>query len=203
MTGAGSPGKGDLRERSWETFKEYAEALVVALVLALVIRTYVVQAFKIPSGSMEPTLLIGDHILVNKFLFTLFRPPERSEVIVFEYPEDPSKDFIKRVIATGGDVLEEREKKLYLNGGPASDPWAYHGDPRVIPPQFSPRDTFGSTLVPPDSFFMMGDNRDNSHDSRWWKFVRGGEIRGRAFLIYFSWDDAGALRWRRFLRLIR
>ncbi|GFE60972.1 signal peptidase I [Geobacter sp. AOG2] len=179
--------------------REYAESILIAVVLALVIRTYLVQAFKIPSGSMEDTLAIGDHLLVNKFIYgthlpfsdkrlLTLRDPRRGDVIVFEYPEDPSKDFIKRVIGTPGDVVEGKDKKVYVNGKLYENPHEVHKEKDLIPKEMNPRDTFGPVTVPPNSYFMMGDNRDRSYDSRFWGFVSRDKIKGLAFIKYWSWD---------------
>ncbi len=179
--------------------REYAESIAIAILLALVIRTYLVQAFKIPSGSMEDTLLIGDHLLVSKFMYgtkvpfadkriLTVRDPRRGDVIVFEYPEDPSKDFIKRVIGVPGDVVEGKEKKVFVNGTLYENPHEIHKEKEVIPKEMNPRDTFGPVTVPADSYFVMGDNRDRSYDSRFWKFVRRDQIKGLAFIKYWSWD---------------
>lgn len=179
--------------------REYAESIAIAVLLALVIRTYLVQAFKIPSGSMEDTLAIGDHLLVNKFIYGTkipftsksvikLRDPRRGDVIVFEYPEDPSKDFIKRVIGVPGDVVEGKDKKVYVNGKPYENPHEIHKEKEIIPKEMNPRDTFGPVTVPPDSYFMMGDNRDRSYDSRFWGFVKRDKIKGLAFIKYWSWD---------------
>lgn len=193
--------------------KEYAEAIITALVLALIIRAYIIQAFKIPSGSMIPTLLIGDHILVNKFIYgtkipfsdrsiLAFREPEKGDIIVFKYPEDPKKDFIKRVVATGGDTLEERNKIMYVNGKEVKEPYAYHID-SYIRPRGDPRDNFGPVIVPENKVFVMGDNRDQSFDSRYWGFVDIKEIKGKALIIYWSWDPGNRLRFNRIGRLVK
>lgn len=179
--------------------REYTESILVAILLALVIRTYMVQAFKIPSGSMEDTLVIGDHLLVSKFIYGTkipftsksiikIRDPRRGDVIVFEYPEDPSKDFIKRVIGTPGDVVEGKDKKVYVNGKLYENPHEVHKEKEVIPKEMNPRDTFGPVTVPVDSYFVMGDNRDRSYDSRFWGFVSRSKIKGLAFIKYWSWD---------------
>ncbi|MDO9308836.1 MAG: signal peptidase I [Deltaproteobacteria bacterium] len=179
--------------------REYAESIAIAVLLALVIRTYLVQAFKIPSGSMEDTLAIGDHLLVSKFIYgtklpfsdkrvLTFRDPRQGDVIVFEYPEDPSKDFIKRVVGTPGDVVEGKEKKVYVNGKPYENPHEVHKEKDLIPKEMNPRDTFGPVTVPANSYFVMGDNRDRSYDSRFWKFVKRDQIKGLAFIKYWSWD---------------
>lgn len=179
--------------------REYAESIIIAILLALVIRTYLVQAFKIPSGSMEETLAIGDHLLVAKFIYGTkipfteksiikVRDPRQGDVIVFEYPEDPSKDFIKRVVGLPGDVVEGKNKKVYVNGKPYENPHEIHKEKDIIPKEMNPRDTFGPVTVPPDAYFVMGDNRDRSYDSRFWGFVSRDKIKGLAFIKYWSWD---------------
>ena len=197
---------------SKSVIREYAEALTVAILLALVIRTFVVQAFKIPSSSMEPTLQIGDHILVNKFIYGVripfvggrllpFTSPHRGDVIVFVYPEDKSKDFIKRVVGVGGDTVEVREKKVYVNGEPVEDPHAFYADGTKT--RRDQRDNMAAREVPEGKLFVMGDNRDRSYDSRFWGFVDVGEVKGKAFIIYFSWDSTAQtpLDWIRWGRL--
>jgi signal peptidase I len=195
--------------------REYAEAIIIAVVIALFIRTFVVQAFKIPSGSMKPTLQIGDHILVNKFSYGVKLPifrntlipigdPQREDIVVFIYPEDRSKDFIKRVIAVAGDTIEMRDKKLFLNGKPYRDPYGTYLDNMVLPASIQPRDNFGPIQVPQGSIFVMGDNRDHSLDSRYWGFVPLKDVMGKAFLIYFSWDGENTnVRWNRLGNLLR
>lgn len=196
-------------------FRETIEAIVVALVIALVIRTFVIQAFKIPSGSMIPTLLVGDHLLVNKFLlgtpvdipFTninLFRmpglrKPNRGDIIVFKFPSDPTRDFIKRVIAVGGDVIEGKGKDVYVNGNKLVEPHIRHSDDSVRPGDFDRRDNFGPVKVPDGTVFVMGDNRDQSHDSRFWGTVDEKLIKGKAIIIYWSWDSES--KWVRFKRI--
>lgn len=193
---------------------EYVEAIVTALILALIIRAYIIQAFKIPSGSMIPTLLIGDHILVNKFIYgtkipltdkkiLVMRSPEKGDIIVFKYPENPKKDFIKRVVATGGDRIEEKDKIIYVNGKAVNEPYARHFDRSVRFGGNDPRDNFGPIAVPQDKLFVMGDNRDQSYDSRYWGFVDMKDIRGKALMIYWSWDPDNWLRFNRIGRLIR
>jgi signal peptidase I len=185
--------------RKKSVFREYFEAICIAVLLALFIRTFVVQAFKIPSGSMLPTLLIGDHLLVNKFIYGLripfsgkilipYKNPKHGDVVVFRYPKDRSIDYIKRVIGTPGDTIEIRTKKLFVNGTQVSDPHAHMSSPAVLNAASSPRDNFGPVLVPEGRIFVMGDNRDNSYDSRFWGFVNQQDILGRAFILYWSWD---------------
>jgi signal peptidase I len=192
------------------TFREYVEAIGMALLLALFIRTFIVQAFKIPSGSMIPTLQIGDHILVNKLAYGVripfweqylveFKQVERGDVVVFVFPEDRSKDFIKRVIGAPGDSVEIRGKKVYVNGKQIDDPHAHFEGDDPQNAGLTTRDDFGPKTVPENSIFVMGDNRDRSYDSRFWGFVNLGDVRGKAFLIYWSWD--GADRWVRWERL--
>jgi len=179
--------------------REYAEAILIAIILALLIRTFVVQAFKIPSGSMIPTLLVGDHILVNKFVFR-FRDPQRGDVIVFKYPWDEKRDFIKRVVAVGGEEVTMKDRTVFIDGRPLVEPYAIYSDSRL---SGGPGYQYGPVVVPPGSYFVMGDNRDNSQDSRFWGYLKKEKIRGKSFLIYWSWDsEKGGLRWWRLGRLI-
>jgi signal peptidase I len=194
--------------------REYAESIIVAIILALIIRTFIVQAFKIPSGSMEDTLAIGDHILVSKFIYGMkipftgarilkIRDPKRGDVMVFEYPEDPSKDFIKRVIGTPGDTIEVKDKKVFVNGALYANPHEVHKEADLFPKEQNPRDNMGPVKVPADSYFMMGDNRDRSYDSRFWGFVKSDKIKGLAFIKYWSWDNEKfRVRWRNIGKLI-
>ncbi|MGV8073995.1 MAG: signal peptidase I [Syntrophobacteraceae bacterium] len=211
------------KSRSKSVLREYAEAIVVALLLALVIRAFVVQAFKIPSGSMKPTLMIGDHILVNKFIYGVKLPfinneilhistPKRGDIIVFRYPVDPSKDFIKRAIGLPGDIIKIQDKKVSVNGQSIDEPYAVHSDPKILPAGISPRDNMGPIVVPANNLFVMGDNRDESYDSRFWKFVDMRELKGKAFIIYWSWNSDGELslsssesfvRWNRFGQILQ
>lgn len=189
---------------------EYTKAIATALLLALFIRAYFIQAFKIPSGSMIPTLLIGDHILVNKFIYgttipfsdkrvLILRKPERGDIIVFKYPEDPKRDFIKRLVAAEGDVIESRNQVIYVNGKSVEEPFIQHTDNSLRPGGIEPRDNFGPVVVPKGKYFMMGDNRDQSYDSRYWGFIDTKEIRGKALVIYWSWDNKN--HWPRFNRI--
>lgn len=204
-----APPKGRLREN--------VEAIVIAVLLALFIRAFVVQAFKIPSGSMKETLQIGDHILVNKFIYGIKLPlvgtpvipisrPEREDIVVFRYPEDPDKDFIKRTVAIAGDTVAIRNKQVYLNGTPLDEDYVVHKDPRVLPKAFQPRDNMDPVTVPPGKIFVMGDNRDHSYDSRFWGFVDLRDVKGEAFIIYWSWDKEhfpGGGEWLSFWRWVR
>ena len=186
------------------TLREYFESIVVAVILALFIRTFVVQAFKIPTGSMEQNLLIGDHLLVNKFVFSpTATDAERSllpvtsinrgDVIVFKYPEDPERDFIKRVIGLPGDVVEVRHKRVYIDGRPLDEPYVYNlRPPSAAASPFGVadlREQYGPVTVPPSEYFVMGDNRDNSQDSRYWGFLPRDLVKGRALIIYWSYES--------------
>lgn len=188
---------------------EYAEAIVLALVLALFIRTFIIQAFKIPSPSMVPTLLVGDHILVNKFLFGFTAPfkdgkilalrkPHRGDVIVFKYPKNRKMDFIKRCIATEGETVEIKKKTVYINGEAVPDDHAWFAD-NDRESYLAGRDNFGPVTVPEGMVFVMGDNRDNSNDSRFWGFVDLADVKGKAVVIYWSWDKIK--KWPRFSRV--
>ena len=201
--------------KSKSVVREYAEAILIALLLALFIRSFIVQAFKIPSGSMEPTLLIGDHLLVNKFIYGIRNPingnvwipigkPERGDIIVFKYPVNPKQDFIKRVVGIEGDRIKIVNKELFVNGKPFVVESAVHLDPNIIPGNINPRDNFGPVTVPKNSLFVMGDNRDNSHDSRFWKFVKLKSVKGKAFILYWSWDKENfTVRFNRIFNLIK
>lgn len=189
----------NLQHRKKSAGREYAEAIIIAVILALFIRTFIVQAFKIPSGSMLETLQIGDHILVSKFIYGIKMPftgtvlipwknPQPNDIIVFKYPQDPSLDYIKRVIAIGGDTVEIRDKKIFINGTAFDDKHGQFKDDNIHPPSTDPRDNFGPATVPAGQVFVMGDNRDNSYDSRFWGFVDLKAVRGKAFILYWSWD---------------
>lgn len=200
---------GDNAPKKKGALRENIEAIVVAVILALFIRTFMVQAFKIPSGSMMNTLLIGDHILVNKFIYGVKLPfvkktiipvhdPRRGDIIVFEFPEDPSKDFIKRVVGIGGDTIEIRNKQLIVNGAPVKNIHAIYNDPQIYDVRTQPRDNLGHLKVPQGKLFVMGDNRDSSYDSRFWGFVDLRAVKGEAFIIYWSWDKENfGVRWNR------
>ena len=200
-------------------WREYLESLIIAALIAFVVRSFVVQAFKIPSSSMEPTLLIGDHLLVNRLSYAVKVPftdivllrlgkPERGDVVVFRYPVDRTKDFIKRVIAKEGDVVEIKDKVVYINGNRVDYPQAVYAEPSIIPGFLNQRDNTGPVTVPRDSYFVMGDNRDRSLDSRFWGFVKYDDLVGRALILYFSWDNKASdpihyIRWTRIGSLIR
>lgn len=188
----------ELRPKSNRTiFQEYSEAFVVAVILAILIRAFLVQAFKIPSGSMIPTLLVGDHILVSKFLYGVripftdarwprFTTPQKGDVIVFIYPQDRTKDFIKRVVAVEGDKIEIRDKKVFVNGKALKENYTRYSSNQIIPGDVLPRDNMPPITIPKGYLFVMGDNRDESHDSRFWGLVPVKDVKGEAFMIYYS-----------------
>ena len=206
------------------TAREYFESIVIAVILALFIRTFVVQAFKIPTGSMENNLLIGDHLLVDKFVFSPapsaierallpVRDVKRGDVIVFKYPMEPERDFIKRVIGLPGETLELKKKVVYINGQPLKEDYVHF----LVPigagglEAMDKRDDYGPVTVPEGYYFAMGDNRDNSQDSRWWGFLSRDYIKGKALMVYWSYEpDNGSVtsfltgtRWNRLLHQIR
>jgi signal peptidase I len=191
--------------------REFIGSLAVALVLFLVIRTFLLQAFRIPSASMEDTLLIGDFLFINKIEygakipFTPWRLPGlrdvgAGDVIVFRFPGTGEKrDFIKRCVAVAGQTVEMRSARLYVDGQLVDEPHAKHVDSRRV----SARDDFGPLLVPPGHLFMLGDNRDCSQDSRGWGTLPLESVHGRAFIRYFSWDPVEkTIRWKRLLTLL-
>jgi signal peptidase I len=207
------------------TAREYFESICVAVILALFVRTFVVQAFKIPTGSMENNLLIGDHLLVNKFVFaptltgienTLLPidPIRRGDILVFKYPEDPNRDFIKRVVALPGETIELRHKTVFVNGTALQEPYVQFLFPDDLPgagglSESDPRRKYGPVTVPADHYFMMGDNRDNSQDSRYWGFMPRSYVKGKALFVYFSFGEATGLsgllsniRWGRMFHQI-
>ena len=197
------------KEKRKSKVQEYIEAIIIAILIALVLRTFVIQAFKIPSRSMVPTLLIGDQILVNKFIYGVKIPylrktiipvtnPEKGDIVVFIYPNDRSKDFIKRVIGIAGDKIEIKNKRIFINDKEYSDSYGVYSDNLIYPGVIQPRDNFGPVTVPQNSLFVMGDNRDESSDSRYWGFVDIKDVEGKAFIIYWSWNhEDNNLRWRR------
>jgi signal peptidase I len=206
--------------------REYFESICVAVILALFARTFIVQAFKIPTGSMENNLLVGDHLLVNKFVVgpTLSRfedallpvdTIDRGDILVFKYPEEPERDFIKRVIGLPGEALELRNKKVYIDGVPLEESYVRflvpaRDDPDSGANAFDVRFNYGPVTVPDEHYFMMGDNRDNSEDSRYWGFVPRNYVKGKALFIYFSYGDdttnlsglETGIRWNRFFHQI-
>jgi signal peptidase I len=183
------------------TVREYFESILVAVVLALFVRTFVFQAFKIPTGSMKPNLLVGDHLIVKKFIFAPtasplerallpMRPIERGDIIVFKYPEEPERDFIKRVIGLPGETLELQNQTVLINGQPLNEPYTHYLFPPAAEGQMDEdrRRKYGPVTVPDAHYFMMGDNRDDSQDSRWWGFLPQTYVKGRALFIYWSFD---------------
>jgi len=198
-------------------FEEFLEATLVAVVLALFVRTFLFQAFVVPSPSMETTLLAGDHVVVNKFVFSPRaaaaldpilprRAVRRGDVIVFKFPEDPRRDFVKRVVALAGDSLEIRDKLVFVNNRAENQPLAAHSDRRLwgddpdLPESLRRRDQVASLRVPPESFFALGDNRDNSYDSRFWGPVPASNLKGRPLMVYWSFPQEsvgsrGPFRW--------
>jgi len=206
MDGKGN-GRAGVRRKS--TLREYTEAIVVAVALTMVIRTFVIQAFRIPTGSMEDTLLVGDFLFVNKFIFGApipftdlrtpsLRNPKPGDILVFKYPKDPSRDFIKRVVATPGDTVEIRDKQVVVNGVAQPQPFVKlsggrlqprdYQNPTIFPPGAGNKDNYGPYVLPPGHYFMMGDNRDNSDDSRFWGPLDRNLIKGKAIFIYWSWN---------------
>ena len=230
-------------------FREYTEAVIIAIILALLIRTFIVQAFKIPSGSMKQTLLVGDQILVSKFLYGIkipftdthlfiLRQPRRGDIIVFSFPQnkekeecrsftqnvasrfgnawnnksllylfkDDCRDFIKRVIGVGGDKIEIKNKVVYVNNVALVEPYTIYNSKNAGESAIEPRDNFGPVIIPRNKFLVLGDNRDNSHDGRFWGYVDMSEIKGRAFIIYWSWDSKNKwlnkVRWGRLGKLV-
>jgi signal peptidase I len=203
--GAGEKAKG----RKKTIVREYTEAIIVAVILTVIIRTFVIQAFRIPTGSMEDTLLVGDFLFVNKFIYgaavpftdahlPALRDPKRRDIMVFKFPRDPDRDFIKRVVGLPGDTIEIRNKVLYVNGEAQDEPYVKFTSPRVLgedypasgiyPPGAGNRDNYGPYTVPEGHYFMMGDNRDNSDDSRFWGPLPRDRIKGKAIFIYWSWN---------------
>lgn len=185
-----------MSEKVKKTVVEWIKSIAVAVVLALLIRTFIIQAFKIPSSSMENTLKIGDHLFVTKFIYGTKIPftdirilsltkPKRDDIIVFKYPYDKKRDFIKRCIGIPGDKIEIKNKIVYVNDGPVEKSYIIHRDSNVIPSEVSQRDNFGPVIVPEGRYFMMGDNRDTSLDSRFWGFLHEKYLRGKALVIYW------------------
>jgi signal peptidase I len=198
--------------------QEYIEAIIIAILIAVVIRTLVIQAYKIPSRSMVPALLVGDHLLVNKFIYGVKIPvlrkilipvtdPKKGDIIVFIYPHDRSKDYIKRVIGVAGDKIEIKNKNIYINDQPYKDSFGIYSDNITYPAMMQPRDNFGPVVVPERSLFVMGDNRDESADSRFWGFVNLRDVEGKALVIYWSWNSEEQsllkkIRWERMGNLL-
>ena len=194
--------------------RELIEGIIAAVLIALLITTFVIKMYKIPSRSMVPTLLVGDQLVVNKFIYGIKLPyfrntiipitdPQRGDIIVFIYPKDRSIDFIKRVIGIGGDTIEIKDKKIFINGKLFTDNAGIYTDKIIYPGSVQPRDNFGPVTVPNGSLFVMGDNRDESMDSRFWGFVDFKDVQGKAFIIYWSWNpEERNIRWQRLGNLL-
>ncbi len=237
MTEAKSEGK---KKRTKSVVREYFELIAETAVFVFFVMTFVVQAFQIPTGSMEPTLLVGDFLLVNKFVYDNGTPPldrallprreiRRGDIIVFKYPNELSKDYVKRVVGLPGEKLEIRDKQVYINDQPIDEPNKVHSDSQVYATngyytsEETIRDNYGPVIVPAGHLFAMGDNRDWSLDSRYWGFVPLNYVKGRPWIIYFSYTaerDAymktsvrdrlkklvqfiPKARWNRMLKIIR
>ena len=194
--------------------REFIEGIIAAVLIALLITTFVIKMYKIPSRSMVPTLLVGDQLVVNKLIYGIKIPyfrntiipitdPQRGDIIVFIYPKDRSIDFIKRVIGIGGDTIEIKDKKIFINGKVFTDNTGIYTDKIIYPGSVQPRDNFGPVTVPKGSLFVLGDNRDESMDSRFWGFVDLKDVQGKAFIIYWSWNpDERKIRWQRLENLL-
>jgi signal peptidase I len=207
--------KGRRRRRS--PFRETVELVVMALVLALLLRTFVVQAFRIPTGSMEDSLLVGDFILVDKVTYGAWvdfavvegrlpglRQPRTGDIVVFKYPLDTTKDFIKRLIAGPGQTVEIKDRQIYVDRELIQEPpKSKHIDPRMLPSSYSNRDNYGPVTVPDGQYFFMGDNRENSKDSREWGFVPKDHIKGKALIVYLSWNPDQTIPWFNLFSKIR
>lgn len=215
----GKQDRGKDTTQRWQSTWEMAKSIVVALVLFLLVRTFLVEAFRIPTGSMEETLLVGDFLFVNKAVYGAqlpgtskrlpsFAEPERGDVVVFIPPHDPGKNYVKRLVGAPGDTLEMRDQVLYVNGEPQDEPYVQHTDllglditvrdmlwqrahlvGDLSPEEYVPsRDNWGPIVVPEDNYFMLGDNRDDSQDSRYWGFVERGAIKGKPLFVYYSFN---------------
>ena len=232
--------KKERKKREKSVFREYFELIAETAIFVFFVMTFIVQAFQIPTGSMDPTLLVGDFLLVNKFAYNQTVYPwekkvmprkkvDRYDVVVFKFPQELSKDYVKRVIALEGEKVEIRDKQVYINDNPIAEKYKVHNDSQVYTKsdyfQYDDyiRDNFGPVVVPPEHCFAMGDNRDNSSDSRYWGFLPVNYIKGRPWLIYFSYDaEPGAYlkttvrdriqkivrfipkaRWKRLLKIIK
>ena len=178
-------------------------AFIIQPIVSSSIKLFIIQAYKIPSGAMKPTLQVGDHIIADKFTYRNSEP-KRGDIAIFPFPEDPSKDFIKRIVGMGGDTLEIRNKQVFINGEPYQERYKVDNDSYIFPKNVQPRDNYGPIKIPEDSLFVMGDNRDASYDSRFWGLVKKSSVKGKAKSIYWSWDkDRSRVRWNRIGRNIR
>ena len=200
---------GTPRRAAPSPLREYAEVILVAVVFALFARTFLVQAFVVPTPSMEETVLVGDHLVVNKFIYAPhaagfwtallpYREIRHGDIFVFKFPEDPQRDFIKRAIALPGDTIEIHGRVVSVNGSPARERGVRHSDPHVwpddphLPDSLRRRDQLPPARVPAESYFAMGDNRDSSYDSRFWGPVPQGNLKGRALFVYWSLEPPPA-----------
>ena len=198
--------KADAKTKS--KIREFIEGIITAVLIALLITTFVIKMYKIPSRSMVPTLLVGDQLVVNKFIYGIKIPyfrntiipitdPQRGDIVVFIYPNDRSLDFIKRVIGIGGDTIEIKDKIIFINGKLFDDKNGIYSD------TVEQRHNFGPVTVPSGSLFVLGDNRDESMDSRFWGFVDLKDVQGKAFIIYWSWNpEERNIRWQRLGNLL-
>jgi signal peptidase I len=201
-TGAVTPAP-DFSDSGGRGLRERADPLIAAVIFALFARTFLFQAFEVPSSSMEKNVLTGDRLVVNKFLYAAqgrgllapllpARPVRRGDVVIFKFPEDPQRDFIKRVVALPDETLEIRNKKVFVDGRPLEEAYAFHADDSVWPddPAIAEnrrrRDQLPLTRVPAGAYFVMGDNRDDSDDSRFWGPVPAANVKGRALFVYWS-----------------
>ena len=211
------------RRPAWRYFSEWAFIIICAVTLWFFVVTFGVAAFKIPSGSMQNTLLIGDFLFVNKAIYgaevplihrrlPAFAHPKRGEVIIFEYPLDPDKDYVKRLIGVPGDTVEMRDGTVYIDGRAQVESYVVHSDPTADPggEEFAwqqpflvrtaeasvhpSRNNWGPLVVPQDNYFVLGDNRDNSSDSRYWGFVPDSLVRGRPMFVYYSYEPDATRR---------
>jgi signal peptidase I len=163
----------------------FIDSVIVAVVIAMIIKGLLLQTYTIPSGSMMNTLLEGDFIVLNRLAYT-FSTPERGDVVVFEYPVEPNKDFIKRIVGQPGDKIMLVDKRVYVNGSPYKEDYKRTNNAMPLPAEMTTKDNFSEFTVPEGKYFMMGDNRDNSYDSRFWGFVDESKIKGKALMIYWS-----------------
>ena len=178
-------------------WREYLETIIIALLAAVILRIFVVSAYHVSSGSMENSLMPGDYIFVNKLAYE-FSPPKIGDIIVFENPFDPGEDYIKRIVAVGGQTVEIYDKTVYVDGQVAKIPMnAKFIDQNILHGSLSPRDNFGPIVIPEDQYFVMGDNRDDSQDSRFWGPLDKKYIKGKAVFIYFSYAiDPKSPEWK-------
>ncbi len=201
--------KSETEDLKKSKFRENIEAILIAVVLALFIRTFFIESYVIPTGSMLETIQLGDQILVNKFIYGVKLPfiqktllpitdPDRGDIVVFIPPHDPKNPYIKRVIGIAGDIIQIRDKQLFVNGEPVNGGYEVFSDPNIYSARQAKRDNFGPLTVPDNSLFFMGDNRDSSFDSRFWGIVDLKKVRGKALITYWSWNNKKKkVRWNR------